>query len=83
MGSVDVKHHVYLLKHPERPAKGKCSGPVTNEPTVNTVRFDVVVAVVVVVVVVVVVDDVVDRFYIALFSAPEQTRCTLVACDSK
>ena len=26
---------------------------------------------------------VVDRFYIALFTAVEQTRCALVACDSE
>ena len=31
----------------------------------------------------VVVVVVVDRFYIALFSALEQTDCALVACDSK
>ena len=26
---------------------------------------------------------VVDRFYVALFTAVEQTRCALFACDSK
>ena len=30
-----------------------------------------------------IIQAVVDRFYIALFSALEQTHCALLACDSK
>ena len=37
----------------------------------------------VVVHIVVDVDTDIDRFYIALFSTPEQTHCTFIACDSK